>query len=141
MTPIQTIIEVTNCGGTFRLHGESMKVSVPYSVTPELTASLRANKPDLIEYLHGDNRNWCLTRSELLGGVLIFFARDEASKETLVRMGASAHMVYTRNELKDILESGASPECISIAHDARMTLEGRFVGGLASARPELLGAS
>lgn len=118
-----------------------MEVLVPDSARPEMISSLRTNKPALIEYLRGDNRDWCLIRAGILGDRLIHIARDEASKGTLVGMGASAHMVYTRNELKDILESGASPECISIAHDARMTLEGRFVGGLASARPELLGAS
>lgn len=118
-----------------------MKVSVPYSVTPELTASLRANKPALIEYLRGDNRNWCLIGSELLGGVLIFLTRDEGSKATLVGMGASAPMVYTRDELKSILESGSSPESISIAHDSRTALDGRFVGSPALARSELLGAS
>jgi hypothetical protein len=41
-----------------------------------------------------------MLRSEALGGEIIFFSEDEATKSALVEAGASEWSIYTKDELR-----------------------------------------
>jgi hypothetical protein len=68
---------------------------------PEFTETLRAHKWHLLAMLQWP---FVMVESKALGGEVIFFCEDEATKAALVEAGALALSIYTRDELQILLE-------------------------------------
>lgn len=68
---------------------------------PEFAETLRAHKWHLLSML-----SWpfVMVKSKALGGELVFFCKDEATKAALVEAGAPASDIYTKEELRILVE-------------------------------------
>jgi hypothetical protein len=68
---------------------------------PEFAETLRAHKWHLLSML-----TWpfAMVESKALGGEIIFFCQDEATKAALVDQGAEEWRIYTHDELRILVE-------------------------------------
>jgi hypothetical protein len=68
---------------------------------PDFVETLRAYKWHLLFIL---SLPFIMVKSKALGGELVFFCKDEATKAALVEAGAPASDIYTKEELRILVE-------------------------------------
>ena len=92
----------------------------------EFAITLKAHKPQLLTLLR---LRFCMVYSEVLEGT-IFFCEDEDTKAALIAVGAEPGCIYTRDELRLLVEQHrrepiTAAELLRI-HGARRTFNGRL---------------
>ncbi|HJY53639.1 MAG TPA: hypothetical protein VKD89_06405 [Candidatus Udaeobacter sp.] len=100
MTPIDVLREATERGLSLSVNGQKLRVSPWELLTPDFAETLKAHKWHLLSVLRWP---FLMVQSESLGET-IFLCEDKAAKEALVGVGASAWSIYTRHELRILME-------------------------------------
>jgi hypothetical protein len=100
MTACNLLVESVNRGLTLRVRGDYLGVAPDSLLTRNFADQLRAHKHDLLTLLQ---LPFCIFYSEALGDT-IFFCEDEATKAVLVEAGADEWNIYTKEELRLIIE-------------------------------------
>jgi len=100
MTPIDVLREATERGLSLSVNGQKLRVSPAELLTPDFAETLKVHKWHLLSVLRWP---FLMVQSESLGET-IFLCEDEATKEALVGVGASAWSIYTRPELRILME-------------------------------------
>jgi hypothetical protein len=100
MTNVALLAEATGRGLRLAATGENLTVQPASRCPTEFAATLRKHKPSLLALLR---LRFLMVRSVLLNEI-IFFAADEATKTALVNAGAEPGCIYTREELRLLVE-------------------------------------
>jgi hypothetical protein len=94
---------------------------------PDFVETLRAHKWHLLELL-----SWpfIMVESKALGGGVVFFCEDEATKAALVEAGALEWSIYTRAELEILVEQNRTAPLdadeLRKLHEIKRTFNGRI---------------
>jgi hypothetical protein len=97
MTSVDVLKEAAARGLSLSRFGEKLRVIPAARLTPEFAEILSSHKSYLLAML-----SWpfVMVQSKALGGDLVFFCEDEATKAALVGAGAPALSIYTKEELR-----------------------------------------
>lgn len=134
MTNVALLHEATDHGLTIRATGENLAVQPASRCPATLAATLRVHKPELLALLRLE---FLMVRSATLNETL-FFAANEEVKSALVEAGAESGCVYTREELRLLIDQHRR-EAITAAdllrlHAAKRIFNGRIVSSQRGAR-------
>jgi hypothetical protein len=97
--------------------------------SPEFREKLSAHKPQLLGLLQTKGVTWIEVFSERIGETF-FFCEDEDTKAALVEAGASEWSIYTKAELRQLVQQNriapiSSAELLKL-HEIRKTFDGRI---------------
>ena len=90
-------------GLTLTTNGDRFEVSPVYDCLRDFVHTLQEYKPALVLLLGSKGRTWIDFYSERVGQT-VFFCRDEDSKAALVEASASEWSIYTKAELRTLIE-------------------------------------
>ena len=97
--------------------------------SPELREKLSAHKPQLLALLQTRGISWIEVFSECIGETL-FFCEDEDTKAALLEAGAPEWSIYTREELRTLIEQNRiapfSDAELRKLHEIKRTFQGRI---------------
>jgi hypothetical protein len=124
--PISVLHEAGRRGVKLEAHGNDLHVIPGERVSPDFVPVLKANKPALLALL---KLPFVMVDSEVLKET-IPFCEDEDTKTALVEAGAEPASVYTREELRVLVEQHrrapiTAAELLRI-HGARRAFNGRL---------------
>ena len=100
MTARDLLVKAAQQGLTISARGDRLAVRPNRLLTPNFANLLRAHKPELLALLR---LHFVIVESEALGAT-IFFAENEETRAVLVEAGAEPASVYTRDELRVLVE-------------------------------------
>ncbi len=130
MHAISTLLAVSELAGRLEPAGDQLRALLPRDCPDEIRARIRQHKPDLLALLRLE---FIAVESAILNEI-IFFAADEQTKGELVKAGAEACCVYTRDELHELQ---AQHRCAQITadellrfHTAKRLFDGRVADQL-----------
>jgi hypothetical protein len=126
VTPISLLQEAGQRGLFLKAVGDKLHVFPHNRCPPEFADKLRAHKRHLLVLLR---LQFLVLRSATLGET-IFFAEDEDTRAALVEAGAEPGCIYTREELRFLVEQHrrepiTAGELLHI-HGARRAFDGRL---------------
>jgi hypothetical protein len=102
MTPIQALQKAAGLGLKLGSeNGDTLTFQPSGRCTPDFAVTLKEHKPHLIVLL---SMGWLMAYSKALGRT-IFFADNEDAKALLIEAGADSDSVYTRDELRVLVEA------------------------------------
>jgi hypothetical protein len=94
---------------------------------PDFVETLRAYKWHLLFIL---SLPFVMVKSKALGGELVFFCKDEATKATLIEAGALEWSIYTRDELEILVKQNRikpfTADELSKLHEIKRTFNGKI---------------
>jgi hypothetical protein len=103
MTPIQVLQKAANLGLKLGSeHCDTLTFQPSWRCPPDFAETLKAHKPYLLVMLNMGG--WIMAYSKALGQT-VFFCEDEDTKAMLVEAGADEASVYTKAELKPLVEA------------------------------------
>ena len=128
LAPISVLQEVSRCGLKLEAHDNELHVIPDDRVSADFVPVLKAHKPALLALL---KLPFVMVFSQILGET-IFFCEDEDTKGALVEAGAEPESIYTREELRVLVEQHrrapiTAAELLRI-HGARRAFNGRLTG-------------
>jgi hypothetical protein len=100
MRAADMLLAVTALGGRLQPAGDQLCGLLPIDCPAELKNGIRQHKPELLALLQSE---FLIIRSAALNET-IFFAADEETKRALVDAGAEPGCVYTREELRLLID-------------------------------------
>jgi TubC N-terminal docking domain len=133
MTAFDVLSESHQLGLTLRAKDNGKLGFKPERLcSPEFREKLRAHKPQLLALLQTKGLTWTEVFSERIGET-IFFCEDEDTKAALTEAGAEPWSIYTRAELRQLIQQNRI-EPISSAelrklHEIKRTFHGRIARG------------
>jgi len=105
MTAFDVLSESYDLGLTLRAKDNGKLGFKPERLcSPALREKLRAHKPQLLALLQTKEVTWIEVFSEHIGET-VFFCRDESTKAALIEAGAEPWSIYTRAELRTLIEN------------------------------------
>jgi hypothetical protein len=104
MTAFDVLSESRQLGVTLRVKDNGKLGFKPLRLcSPELMEKLKAHKPRLLPLLKTRGLTWIEVYSERIGQTL-FFCEDDATRAELVEAGADEWSIYTKAELRTLIE-------------------------------------
>ena len=100
MTNVALLHEANGRGLRLAAAGENLTVQPAFRCPAEFAAILREHKTSLLALLR---LRFLIVRSAVLNEI-VFFADDEATKTALTNSGAEPSCIYTREELRLLVE-------------------------------------
>ena len=101
MTPIDVFREATEHSLMLSSNGNKLRVMPAKRLTPDFAETLKAHKRGLLTMLQ---LPFVMVDSQALDEI-VYFCADEQTKASLVEAGASEWSIYTRAELKILVEN------------------------------------
>lgn len=124
MTAAEALLEAARRGLTLRPRGEALDVFPARLCDPALAARLRLHKTTLMALLR---MRFLVVRSGALNETVLF-AEDERTREALIAAGAEPGSIYTREELRALVDAGPIvPAGLLLIHTAKRLFAGRIV--------------
>jgi hypothetical protein len=120
-TPVEVLLSVAGIGGRLSVIGDKLRMLLPRDCLPELKEAIRLHKPDLLDLLL---LTFLIVRSDALNSI-VFFAPDDATKESLVAAGAGPGSIYTRAELDVLVRRRTTVGELRLIHAAKKHFNGR----------------
>lgn len=121
-TPVETLLAVAGIGGRLGIAGDKLRMLLPADCLPELKAAIRQHKCALIELLR---LNFLVVRSDTLNAI-VFWAPDEATKESLAAAGADPGSIYTAAELDLLVHRRITVGELALIHAAKRRFNGKL---------------
>jgi hypothetical protein len=126
MTAIHILHQATALGLRLKAVGNDLHVNPGRCCPPEFTERLRTHKPRLFPLLI---LPFVMVDSKALGET-IFFCEDEDTKAALVEAGAEPSCIYTREELRVLVEQHRRAPITAAelrkVHEIKRTFSGRI---------------
>jgi len=120
-TPVEVLLTVGRIGGRLGVLGDKLRVLLPNDCTSELKDAIRLHKPALLDLLQ---LTFLIVRSDLLNSI-VFFVPDDSTKESLVSAGAEPGSIYTKEELRSLVESQITAEELRLFHAGKLGFNGK----------------
>jgi hypothetical protein len=109
--------------------GENLLVKPNRLLTPSFAGTLREFKPALLPLLETRGKTWVEEYSERLGET-IFVCENEATKAALVEAGADEWSIYTKGELRVLIDNNRAkpflPDELCKVHEIKRTFNGKI---------------
>ena len=121
-TPVEVLLTVARIGGRLSVIGDKLRMLLPSDCASELKDAIRLHKPALIDLLQ---LTFLIVRSDLLNSI-VFFVPDEPTKELLVSAGAEPGSIYTREELRPLVQCRITAEELRLLHAAKLGFNGKI---------------
>jgi hypothetical protein len=129
LTPIEILQQASERGLRLTAVGNDLHVNPGRLCPPELAQTLREHKTHVLALLRAQGIRWIEVYSEALGET-IFFCEDEDTKAALIEAGASEWSIYTKHELRVLVEQNRAkpfiPEELCKLQEIRKTFHGRI---------------
>ncbi|HWX17307.1 MAG TPA: hypothetical protein VNY07_12030 [Chthoniobacterales bacterium] len=130
MSVVRLIEEAGRLGLTLCPNGDKVRITPARLCPPEFADELRAHKWQLLVLL---GLKFLAVASDVLNET-IFFAADEETKAVLIEAGAEPGCVYTREELRLLIDqhrhAPITPAELLHMHTARRLFNGRIASKL-----------
>ncbi len=131
MTNVALLDQAIGHGLMIRTTGESLIVQPASRCPPEFAEALRQHKRQLLALLRHD---FLFVHSAALNET-VYFAADQQAHAALVAAGAEPGCIYTRNELRELVELNrrepiTAGELLRL-HGAKRIFNGRIADGQA----------
>jgi hypothetical protein len=120
-TPVEVLLAVAGIGGGLGIAGDKLRMLLPADCPPELKGAIRQHKSALFELLRLD---FLVVRSDTLNAT-VFWAPDEATKESLAAAGADLGSIYTASELEQLVHRRITTNELRLIHAAKQRLRGK----------------
>jgi hypothetical protein len=132
MTALEVLAEARKRGLLISARGDQLAVGPNRLLSSDFAHKLREFKPALLPLLRTKDITWIEVHSERLGETILF-CEDEATKEGLVEAGAEPWSVYTKAELRQLVQQNriaplSSAELRKL-HDIRRTFRSTVARG------------
>lgn len=122
---IETMLAVLNVGGRFApADGDKLRVGLPADCPVELKDAIRANKGGLLALLAGPP--FVVVRSEISQPDLLLWVATDRDRDFLISLGAPAGAIYTREELRAIVQRNPDADSLTVLHRCKQTFGGRI---------------
>ena len=126
MRAADTFVAVSQLGGRLEPFGDQLRALLPRDCPDEVRAGLRRHKPQLLVLL----RHRFLVVCSAVLNETVYFAANEQTKATLAAAGAEPGCIYTREELRELVELNERKP-ISVAdllriHETKRIFQGRI---------------
>ena len=103
MTTLELVTEAEQRGLALKPAGDYLDVTPSRLCPPDFAEKLKAHKPQLLVLLRTKESRWIEVCSERIGET-VFFCDDEDTKEALIKAGGSEWSIYTKAELRTLIE-------------------------------------
>ena len=121
-TPVEVLLAVAGIGGGLGIAGDKLRMLLPADCPPELKGAIRQHKSALFELLRLD---FLVVRSDTLNAT-VFWAPDEATKESLAAAGADLGSIYTASELEQLVRHRVTIGELLLLHAAKKRFNGNL---------------
>jgi hypothetical protein len=121
-TPVEVLLNVARIGGRLSVIGDKLRVLLPGDCASELKDAIRLHKPALLDVLQ---LTFLIVRSDLLNSI-VFFVPDDPTNESLVAAGAEPGSIYTKEELRPLVEGRVTGEELRLFHQAKQGFNGKI---------------
>jgi hypothetical protein len=130
-TPAQILMRAARLGVKLGTRpGDKITFEPAERCPPEFVGTLRAHKAQFLELLR--RNDFVLVDSKAVGD-LLFFCEDEDTKEDLLAADAEEWRIYTRDELKLLVEQNRIKPFTEVelwkVHEIKRTFHGRIASG------------
>ena len=126
MRPAETLVAVAASGGRLQPAGDRIRALLPVNCPNDLRGEIRQHKAELLALLQ---RRFLIVHSAVLNET-IYFAADEAANTALLNAGAEVGCVYTRGELRLIVDQhrrgSLTPADLLYMHRAKRMFNGQI---------------
>ena len=114
------LLSVVGTGGRLNIVGDKLRALLPSDCAPELKDAIRQHKPALLDLLQ---LTFLIVQSDALSSI-VFFVPDDPTKESLVAAGAEPGGIYTKEELRSLVQRRITPEELRLLHAAKLGFNG-----------------
>jgi hypothetical protein len=137
-TPVEILMEAARMGLKLGIRpGDKITFEPVERCPPDFVEVLRDHKAQLLDLLRRDD--FVLVNSKAVGE-LLFFCEDETTKADLVAAGAEEWRIYTKDELRILVEQNRIKPFteveLSKVHEVKRTFSAKVVPGNC-VRPDL----
>jgi len=123
-TPVSTFLAVLETGGRFApADGDKLRVMLPADCSADLKDAIRAHKDGLLALLAGPP--FIVVRSDVTQPDLLLWVATDRDRDFLISLGAPAGAVYTRDELRAIVNRNPDADTMTLLHRTKRTFGGR----------------
>jgi hypothetical protein len=120
MSPVQTLLVVSDLGGRLCVEGDKLRMSLPAETLPDVKDSIRQNKTALLRLL---NSTLLIVKSHVLNDIVLFVSDDD-TKQLLVTYGAPPPIIYTWAELEVLVNKRITSDELRRFHEAKRRFDG-----------------
>ena len=120
-SPIEVLLNVVGLSGRLRIVDGQLRMLLPADCRQELKDNIREHKPDLLDLMR---LTFLVVHSGTLNSI-VFFVPDDVTKESLVAAGAEPGSIYTKAELRSLVQQRTTADELRLIHAAKQRFNGK----------------
>ena len=120
-TAVELLLTVEKIGGRITAGGDRLKMLLPRDCPAKLKHDIQQQKPALLKLMR---LTFLIVRSGVIEAT-VFFAFDDATKQSLVLAGADPGFIYTKAELGTLVARRVTPNELRLIHRAKQQFNGK----------------
>jgi hypothetical protein len=133
-TPVEVLLSVVRIDGKLDSAGDKLRVLLPVNCPPELKDAIRQHKLALLDLMR---LTFLVVRSDALNSI-VFFAPDDATKESLVAAGVDPGSIHTTAELGVLVQHRITMDELPLIHAAKQRFNAKVTNSMSATKPFLI---